>query len=61
MEDKIFVCGEGDSIVLSTDQKNSFQPIGVLITGNCIHQGFRWKVTADVIGQIGNIQFPRIL
>ena len=40
------------------DQKivgNSFQPIGGLITGNCIHQGFRRKVTVDVIGQIGNI------
>ena len=48
----------------TTDQKiveNSFQPIGSLITGNYIHQGFRWKVTVDVIGQIGNIQFPRIL
>ena len=48
----------------TTDQKivgNSFQPIGGLITGNCFHQGFGWKVTVDVIGQIGNIQFPRIL
>ena len=46
------------------DQKivgNLLQPIGGLITGNCIHQGFRQKVTGDVIGQIGNIQFPRIL
>ena len=40
---------------------NSFQPIGGLITGNCIHQGFRWKITVGVFGQIGNIQFPRIL
>ena len=40
---------------------NSFQPIGGLITGNYIHQGFRQKVTVDVIGQIGNIQFPRTL
>ena len=40
---------------------NSFQPIGDLITGNSIHQGFRRKVTVDVIDQIGNIQFPRIL
>ena len=48
----------------ASDQKivgNLFQPIGGLITGNCIHQGFRRKATVDVIGQIGNIQFPRIL
>ena len=47
-----------------SDQKtveNSFQPIGGLITGNCIQQGFWRKVTVDVIGHIGNIQFPRIL
>ena len=52
-------------MILSTsDQKivgNLFRPIGGLITGNCIHQGFRWNVTVDVIGQIGTIQFPRIL
>ena len=51
-------------ICSSPDQKivgNSLQPIGGLITGNCIYQGFRRKVTVDVIGQIGNIQFPRIL
>ena len=40
---------------------NSFTPIGGLITGYSIHQGFRQKVTMDVIGQIGNIQFSRIL
>ena len=40
---------------------NSFQPIAGLMTGNSIHQGFRWKVRVDVIGQIGYIQFPRIL
>ena len=40
---------------------NSLQPMGDLITGNCIYQGFRRKVTVNVIGQIGNIQFPRIL
>ena len=47
-----------------SDQKiigNSFQPIGALITGKCIHQGFRRKVTEDVIGQIYYIWFPRIL
>ena len=46
------------------DQKivgNLFQPIGGLIIGNCIHQGFRRKVTVDVIDQIGYIQFPRII
>ena len=49
---------------MNSDQKivgNSFQPIGVLITGNGIHQSFRRKVTVDVIGQIGNLQLPRIL
>ena len=47
-----------------SDQKtvgNSFEPMGGLITGNCVHQCFRRKVTVDVIGQIGNMQFPRIL
>ena len=47
-----------------SDQKivgNSFQPIGGLITGKCIHQGIRRKVTEDVIGQIYYIWFPRIL
>ena len=51
-------------IVFGTDQKivgNLFQPISGLITGNCIHQGIRRKVTVGVIGQIGKIQFPRIL
>ena len=48
----------------SADQKiigNSFQPIGGFLSGSCIHQDFRRKVSVDVIGQIGNIQFPRIL
>ena len=48
----------------SSDQKtvgNSFQPIGGLISGNCIHHGFRQKVTVDVTGQISDIQFPGIL
>ena len=63
---KIWQKQSSTSLVMSIlpDQKivgNSFQPIGGLISGNCIHQGFRQKVTVDAIGQIGNIQFPRIL
>ena len=42
------------------DQKivgNGFQPIGILVTGNCIHQGFKQKVITHLIGQIGTQGF----
>ena len=38
------------------DQKivgNSFQPIGVIITGNRIHRSFMLTGTEDPIGQLG--------
>ena len=48
------------SHLMRSDQKiggNSFQPIGGLITGNCIHQGIRRKVTVDVIGRSAAYKF----
>ena len=36
---------------------NSFQPIGGLVTENCIHQGFRQKVTVDIIGGLATYNF----
>ena len=43
-----------------TDQKivgNGFQPIGIQIIGNCIHEGFSRKVITHRIGQIGTWDF----
>ena len=43
-----------------SDQKivgNGFYAIGILVTGNCIHQGFIRKVVTHRIGQIGKQRF----
>ena len=47
-------------MVATPDQKNvgnGFQPIGVLVTGTCIHRGFIRKVITHRIGQIGKQGF----
>ena len=54
-------------LVGTADQKivgNSFQPMGVIITGNPIHQRVMSRGTIDPIGQLGyitNQEFPSIL